>query len=75
VSIGVTADIDRVDEIILAGVKDGITKFNVKSGKHEYVVRFWNEADGPDKAKEYISKQKMKSLTHLPAECDRTTVL
>jgi hypothetical protein len=60
-SIGVTADIEGSDEVILAGAKDGITKFNVKSAKHEYVAKFWNEADGPNKPKEYVSEQKIKS--------------
>jgi hypothetical protein len=54
ISIGVTADIEGSAEVILAGAKDGITKFNVKSARHEYVATFWNEDDGPDKAKEYV---------------------
>jgi hypothetical protein len=53
-SIGVTADIDGLDEVILAGAKDGITKFNVKTARHEYIAKFWNEDDGPNKAKEYV---------------------
>jgi sugar lactone lactonase YvrE len=60
-SIGVTADIEGSDEVILAGAKDGITKFNVKSARHEYVVRFWNEDDGPNKAKEYDFEQNTES--------------
>jgi sugar lactone lactonase YvrE len=62
ISIGVTADIEGSDEVILAGAKDGITKFNVNSARHEYVAKFWNEDDGPDKAKEYVFEQKIKSL-------------
>jgi hypothetical protein len=54
ISIGVTADIEGSAEVILAGAKDGITKFNVKSATHEYVAKFWNEDDGPKKAKEYV---------------------
>lgn len=54
ISIGVTADIEGSAEVILAGAKDGITKFNVQSARHEYVAKFWNEDDGPDKAKEYV---------------------
>ena len=49
-SIGVTADIENLNDTILAGAKDGITKFNLTTGKHEYVAKFWTEADGPDKA-------------------------
>ena len=52
VSIGVTADIEGLDEVILAGAKDGITKFNLQSAEHEYLAEFWNKGDGPDKAKE-----------------------
>lgn len=37
-AIGVTADIQDSDDIVLAGAKDGITKFNVKTGEHKYVV-------------------------------------
>jgi hypothetical protein len=42
--IGVTADIEGVDssEVILAGAKDGVTRFNLLTGKHEYVVKYWN---------------------------------
>ena len=61
ISIGVTADIEGSDEVILAGAKDGITKFNVQRGQHEYLAKFWNEGDGPDKAKEYVAKALMKT--------------
>jgi hypothetical protein len=51
--VGVTADIDGVDsaEIILCGAKDGVTKFNLKTGKHEYVAKFWTGADAADKTR------------------------
>ena len=62
ISIGVTADIEGSAEVILAGAKDGITKFNVHSARHEYVAKFWNEDDGPDKAKEYVSGWKWNSF-------------
>ena len=76
ISIGVTADIEGSAEVILAGAKDGITKFNVQSARHEYVAKFWKEDDGPDKAKEYVSGLENEiPSTHVPAECDRTTVL
>ena len=58
VSIGVTADIEGSDEVILAGAKDGVTRFNVNSAKHEYIAKFWNEKDGPDKTKENVFEQK-----------------
>jgi len=50
-SIGVTADIEGEDDVILAGAKDGITRFNLKTAEHQHVAKFWNETDGPDKAK------------------------
>lgn len=53
-SIGVTADIEGSDEVILAGAKDGITKFNITTAKHEYVAKYWNEHDGANKVQEYL---------------------
>ena len=49
--VGVTADIEGVDssEIILCGAKDGVTWFNLKSGKHEYIAKYWSGADAQDK--------------------------
>ena len=49
--VGVTADIEGVEssEIILCGAKDGVTRFNFKSGKHEYVAKYWSGADAQDK--------------------------
>ena len=51
--IGVTADIEGVDSsrIVLAGAKDGVTKFNLETGEHEYVAKFWSGADSKDKAR------------------------
>ena len=51
--IGVTADIDGVDssETILCGAKDGVTKFHIATGKHDYVAKYWS-GDGPDGAVE-----------------------
>ncbi len=54
-SIGVTADIQDEDEIILAGAKNGITRFNTKTSQHQHVAKFWNEKDGPDKEKKYVA--------------------
>lgn len=48
---GVTADIEDEDDVILAGAKDGITRFNLKTAKHQHIAKFWDETDGPDKAK------------------------
>lgn len=56
--IGVTANIQGVDssEIILAGAKDGVTKFNLKTGEHEYVAKYWKGPDAEEKAKRYVAK-------------------
>jgi hypothetical protein len=77
IPIGVTADIEGSAEVILAGAKDGITKFNVQNASHEYVAKFWNENDGPDKAKEYVFPVENGKFLLLmrPVECGRTTVL
>lgn len=49
--IGVTANIEGVDssEMILVGAKDGVTKFNLKTGEHEYVAKYWHGPDAQDK--------------------------
>lgn len=49
IPIGVTTDLEGIDsaEVILTGAKDGVTKFNLKTGQHEYVAKYWN---GPDAA-------------------------
>lgn len=52
--IGVTADIEGIDssDTILAGVKDGVTKFNLRSGRHEYVAKYWDSGvDAQDKTR------------------------
>lgn len=51
--IGVTANIDGVDssEVILAGAKDGVTKFNLKTQEHEYVAKYWSGPDAEDKTR------------------------
>lgn len=51
--VGVTVDIEGVDSsrIILTGAKDGITKFNLETGKHEYVTRYWSGAQSEDKTR------------------------
>lgn len=51
--IGVTANIEGVDssEVILAGAKDGVTKFNLKTGEHEYVAKYWSGPNAEDKTR------------------------
>ena len=50
VSVGVTADIEGSNQVILAGAKDGITKFDLQTAKHDYIRKYWDE-DSPGKAK------------------------
>lgn len=54
--VGVTVDIEGVDssEIVLAGAKDGVTKFNLKTQKHDYVVKYWSGAGAEEKTKRYV---------------------
>lgn len=51
--LGVTVDIEGVDSsrIILAGAKDGVTKFNIETGEHEYVKKYWSGAHSEDKSR------------------------
>ncbi|KAK7903613.1 rRNA-processing protein cgr1 [Exophiala xenobiotica] len=51
--IGVTANIEGVDssEVILAGAKDGVTRFNLKTGEHEYVAKYWTGSNAEDKTR------------------------
>ena len=56
-AVGVTADIEGSDDnIILTGAKDGITKFNLDTGKHEYITKLWTESEGPDKVRRSVKK-------------------
>lgn len=51
--VGVTADIDGVDSSkeILCGAKDGVTKFNLETGEHEYIAKYWQGSDAEEKSK------------------------
>jgi len=51
--LGVTANIKGVDssKVILTGAKDGVTKFNLKTGEHEYVAKYWHGPDAEDKTR------------------------
>jgi hypothetical protein len=54
--IGVTANIEGTDssEVILAGAKDGVTKFNLKTGEHEYIAKYWSGPGAEDKAQRLV---------------------
>ena len=51
--LGVTVDIDGVDssKIVLAGAKDGVTKFNLQTGEHTYVAKYWSGEQAEDKTR------------------------
>lgn len=51
--IGVIVDIEGVDssQIVLAGAKDGITKFNLGTSEHKYIAKYWTGADAHEKSR------------------------
>lgn len=51
--IGVTVDIEGVDssKVVLAGAKDGVTKFDLQTGQHEYVAKFWSGEQAENKTR------------------------
>lgn len=51
VPLGVTADIEGVDssKVILAGTKYGVSKFNLETGEHDYIAKYWSGPDAEDK--------------------------
>jgi len=49
--IGVTADIKGLEGVILTGAKDGVTKFDLTTGKHDYVAKFWEGDEDKDKSR------------------------
>lgn len=51
-----TADIEgSEDHIILTGAKDGITKFNIKTGEHEYITKLWTDSEGLEKVRRSVT--------------------
>lgn len=44
-----TADIEGIDGEIIVGAKHGYALLDIKTGKHEYIKRLWDESDGPGK--------------------------
>lgn len=51
--IGVTVDIEGVDSsrTVLAGAKDGVTKFDLTTGQHSYVAKYWSGEGSANKAR------------------------
>lgn len=51
VPVGITADIEGQDGIILVGAKDGVSKFNLSTGKHEYIAKFFPGKEDSEEAR------------------------
>lgn len=43
-----TADIEGTDDEIIVGAKYGYALLDMKTGKHEYIKRLWDESDDPE---------------------------
>lgn len=54
-AVGVTADIKGEHDFILTGAKDGVTKFNLETGEHEYITKLWAESEGPEKVRRSVN--------------------
>ena len=48
IALGVTADAEGLDGTIVAVAKDGFTKFDPETGKHEYLRKIWDAQDPVD---------------------------
>lgn len=55
-AVGVTVDIERRGDIILTGAKDGVTKFNLETRKHEYITKLSAESEGPEKVRRSVKE-------------------
>jgi hypothetical protein len=53
-AVSVTADIEGRDDIILTGAKDGVTKFDLETAKHEYITKLWAEGEGSEKVRRSV---------------------
>jgi sugar lactone lactonase YvrE len=51
VPVGITADIEGQEDIILVGAKDGVSKFDLSTGKHEYIAKFFPGKEESDEAR------------------------
>lgn len=56
IPIGVTADIEGLDpaDTILAGAKDGVTKFHLRTREHEYIAKYWQGPDAQEKSRRFV---------------------
>jgi hypothetical protein len=64
-AIGVTADVEGRDDIILAEAKDGVTKFDLETGKHEHITKLWPESEGPEQV-----RRSVRETTYLSGSTD-----
>lgn len=51
VPLGITADIEGQESVILVGAKDGVSKFDLTTGKHEYIAKFFPGREQSEEAK------------------------
>lgn len=60
IPVGVTADIEGVDssKIILTGAKDGVTKFDLTTGNHDYVAKYWSGPQSEDKTRRWVTQKR-----------------
>lgn len=50
-----TADIEGVENLILTGAKDGVTKFDLNTGEHEYIAKYWaGQPDAEARTEKYV---------------------
>ena len=52
-SVSTTADIDGLDDEIIAGAKYGYALMQRSNGRLNYIKEVWDERDGPGKDKRY----------------------
>lgn len=76
-AVGVTADIEGRDDIILTGAKDGVTKFSLETGKHEYITKLWTESEGAEKVRRLVKEYQHRCgiLDVTQTDSDQTMVL
>jgi hypothetical protein len=55
-AVSVTTDIEGRDDAILTGAKDGVIKFHLETGEHEYITKLWSGIEGPEKVRRWIEQ-------------------
>ena len=56
--VGVTVDIEGIDssKTVLTGAKDGITKFDLDTGEHTYVRKYWSGEGAGETTRRWVMK-------------------